>query len=257
MVNDKGFEGLVVKMNNNQRTVINNRIYAEAGVSLSNLVKVSTEKGLTGLEWAAGIPQATLGGAIRGNAGAFGSSMADLVQKVEVLSMSSQEGEILRFTQDRLHNPVIIDYKLQDCKFNYRDSIFKQNNNNIILSAELELKKSNPKKIQETIKEYLKTRKESLKQPLEYPSAGSVFKNPFNQAAGYLIDQAGLKEKRIGQAMVSEKHANFIVNLGGAKAKNVIKLIKSIKKTVKRKYDIDLEEEIKYLGYSSSAKNLL
>jgi UDP-N-acetylmuramate dehydrogenase len=219
---------------------------------------------LFGLEWAAGIPRATLGGAIRGNAGAFGFNISDLVKQVKVLK----------------ENLEIVDYQVQDCCFNYRDSIFKRSfirsptpnslgdrkrdrrsptpnklgvgllnsdNSDIILSAKLELKQGNQEKSQRIIKEYLRQRKE--KQPLESFSAGSVFKNPSNQSAGYLIEQSGLKGKKVGQAMVSEKHANFIINLGGAQAKDVIKLIQLIKRTIKEKFNIDLEEEIQYLGF--------
>jgi UDP-N-acetylmuramate dehydrogenase len=160
----------------------------------------------------------------------------------------------------------IVDYQVQDCQFGYRDSIFKRSfirsptpnelgvgllnsllNSDIILSVELELKRGNQEKSQRIIKEYLRQRKE--KQPLESFSAGSVFKNPSNQSAGYLIEQSGLKGAKIGQVMISDKHANFIINLGGAQAKDVIKLIQLIKKTIKEKFNIDLEEEIQYLGF--------
>jgi UDP-N-acetylmuramate dehydrogenase len=250
LVSDDGFNGLVMLMNNEGRTVSNNIIFAEAGTRLSDLVKISTKAGLSGLEWAAGIPRATLGGAIRGNAGAFGFNISDLVKQVKVLK----------------ENLEIVDYQVQDCCFNYRDSIFKRSfirsptpnelgvgllnsllNSDIILSAKLELKQGNQEKSQRIIKEYLRQRKE--KQPLESFSAGSVFKNPSNQSAGYLIEQSGLKGKKVGQAMVSEKHANFIINLGGAQAKDVIKLIQLIKRTIKEKFNIDLEEEIQYLGF--------
>lgn len=118
---------------------------------------------------------------------------------------------------------------------------------NIIFSVELELKKGDKKTSQELIKEY--TKKRISTQPLKYPSAGCIFKNVPGQGAGRLIDQAGLKGVKIGQAMISDKHANFIINLGGAKSEDVIKLIKLIKKTIKEKYDINLEEEIQYLGF--------
>jgi len=116
-----------------------------------------------------------------------------------------------------------------------------------IISVELELKKGDKKKSQELIKGYTKKRKAT--QPLEYPSAGCIFKNVPGQGAGRLIDQAGLKGTKIGQAMISDKHANFIINLGGAKSEDVVKLIKLIKKTIKQKHNIDLEEEIQYLGF--------
>ena len=211
-------------MNSEQRTVSSNKIYAEAGVKLSDLVRVSIENNLTGLEWAAGIP-GTVGGAVAVNASAFGEEMKNLVS------------DIKRYKK-------------------------------IILSVELKLKKNAQKNL---IKKYFTYRRQT--QPLDYPSAGCIFKNPsqlgnkmgaapFSRGlpplsplpAGYLIDQCGLKEKKIGQAMISEKHANFIVNCGplrrgasGAKAKDVIKLIQLIKKTVQKKFNLDLEEEIEYL----------
>ena len=118
--------------------------------------------------------------------------------------------------------------------------------NKIIISVELDLKKGNKNISQELIKEYTQKRKNT--QPLEYPSAGCIFKNTSGQGAGRLIDQAGLKGTKVGQAMISEKHANFIINLGGAKSDDVINLIKLVKQTIKDKFDLELEEEIQYLG---------
>jgi UDP-N-acetylmuramate dehydrogenase len=230
LVSDKGFDGVVIKIENCKLKIVNCKITVDAGVLLTKLVNESVKAGLTGLEWAAGIP-GTIGGAIRGNAGALGSSMADLIKTVEVFDIT---------------NLKIQTFENKDCKFGYRDSVFKHNKNLIIFSAELELKKGDRKKSEKLIKEYLKQRKE--KQPLEYPSAGSIFKNPNGRAAGYLIEQCGLKGKKIGKAMISEKHANFIVNLGNAKAKDVKKLIDLCKEKVKEKFGIELEEEIEYLG---------
>ncbi len=202
LVSDKGFNGLVILMNNKEIRVDNNLIRADAGAKLSDLVRISIDNNLAGLEWAIGIP-GTIGGAVKVNTSAFGSDISELVKNI----------------------------KKKD---------------NIIISVELELKKGNKKTSQEMIKKYSKHRKE--RQPLEYPSAGCIFKNPINQKAGYLIEHSSLKGKQIGQAQVSEKHANFIINLGVAKSKNVKDLIKLIKKTVKKKFDIELEEEIQYLG---------
>ena len=231
LISDSGFTGLVIKIENCKLKIENCIIYADAGINLGNLVEESVNAGLSGLEWAIGIP-GTIGGAIRGNAGALGSSMADLIKTVEVFDIT---------------NLKIQTFKNKDCKFGYRDSIFKHNKNLIIFSAELELKKGDRKKSEKLIKEYLKQRKE--KQPLEYPSAGSIFKNPNGRAAGYLIEQCGLKDKKIGKAMISEKHANFIVNTGNAKAKDVKKLIDLCKEKVKEKFGIELEEEIELIGF--------
>ena len=231
LVLDKGFDGLVIKVKSQKSKVKNNKIYVDGGVLLSKIVEESTKRGLSGLEWAAGI-YGTIGGAIRGNAGAFGCSMAEITKTVEVLEIKNKRLKIKNL-------------KNKDCKFGYRDSIFKHNKNLIILSVELELKKGDKEKSQQLIKEYLKQRKE--KQPLEYPSAGSIFKNPRQYSAGYLIEQCGLKGAKINGAMVSKKHANFIVNIGGAKAKDVVKLINLCKQKVKEKFKIKLEEEIEYL----------
>ena len=211
LVSDNGFDGLVIK----------------TGRPLSLYVS-------KGLEWAAGIP-GTIEGAVYGNAGAFGKSMKDVVETVEVFD--TKTGKIKFF-------------KNKDCKLGYRDSVFKKKKNLIILSVRIKLKKSDPKKI----KEYLRQRKE--KQLLGYASAGSVFVNPClagrrakGLTAGQLIEKCNLKGKRIGHVKISEKHANFIVNLGKGKAKDVKKLINLIKKTIKKKFKINLEEEIQYLGF--------
>ncbi len=267
LVSDQGYKGLVIKIENcklktelptkfwwranvKKRTkssspIENCKVGAESGVPLGKLVNISIEKSLTGLEWAAGIP-GTVGGAVYGNCGAFQKSMKDIIEKVEVF-----DTEELR----------IMNYELSDCQFGYRDSIFKRNKNLIILSAKTQLKKGKKKEIQKKIKEYLNYKKE--KQPLNYPSAGSIFKNPPRFSAGELvkedkssssrlaaarlIEKCGLKGKRIGSAKISEKHANFIVNLGGGKAKNVMRLINLAKKKVKKKFKINLEEEIQHL----------
>lgn len=202
LVSDDGYKGLVIK----------------TGKPLSSYVS-------KGLEWAAGIP-GTVEGAVYGNAGAFGKSMKDAVESVEVFDAEIKKIKV---------------FKNRDCKFAYRDSIFKRNKNLIILSVKIKSKKSNPKKI----KKYFKYKKE--KQPLDYASAGSVFKNPEGFSAGELVEKCGLKGKRIGNVKISEKHANFIVNLGQGRAKDVKKLIKLIKKKVKEKFGIKLEEEIELL----------
>jgi len=237
LVSDKGYEGLVI---NFQFSIFNfqkNKIVAGAGLPLGKLVNISMGKELTGLEWAAGIP-GTVGGAIVGNAGAFGKSMGNIVKEVEALDFKTLKRKKL---------------KNKDCKFGYRDSIFKRKRNLIILSAIFQLRKGNKNEIQKKMKEYLNCRKS--KQPLNFPSAGSIFKNPSGFSAGELIEKCGLKGKKIGNVKISEKHANFFINLGNggnlpaARAKDVIKLIKLIKKKVKNKFKIDLEEEIQLLGF--------
>jgi UDP-N-acetylmuramate dehydrogenase len=215
LVSDKGYKGVVIKF----------------GRSLSSYVS-------RGLDWAAGIP-GTIEGAVYGNAGAFGKSMEDAVKSVEGLDVKTGKIRI---------------FKNRDCRFGYRNSIFKKRKNLVILSVEIKSGKSNPKKI----KEYLDYRR---RRHPRLPSAGSVFKNPAPSSgtgrgigdtpAAILIHQAGLTGKKIGQAQISEKHSNFIVNLGNASAKDVKKLISFVKKSVRKKFKIKLDKEIQYLGFKN------
>lgn len=258
LFSDKGFNGLVIKLKISDYKLKDKTIIAEAGISLAQLVQISVNNSLTGLEWAVGIP-GTLGGAIRGNAGAMGHSISEVIKNVIVL-VNNKKNQKLKIKK----------ISKKGCKFGYRESIFKRNPNLIILSAEIQLKKGNLKEIQKKINEYLIKRKN---QPQE-PSAGCVFKNveiadlfrsrksdkeifkirgqliPVRDgkiSAGWLIEQCNLKGKKIGQAKISEKHANFIVNLGKAKAKDVLTLINLIKKRVKNKFGIQLKEEIEII----------
>ncbi len=226
LFSDNGFDGLVIKLENTNNELRNNTIYAQAGVMLSSIVNIAEEAGLSGLEWAGGIP-GTVGGAARGNAGAFDSSVSDIVKSVEALDVSNLE---------------IKNYKIEDCEFGYRNSIFKKNKNLIILSIEIELQKGDRIEIEKQIQEYKNYRKEH--HPLKFSSAGSIFKNPSGFSAGELIEKSGLKGKIIGDAQISEKHCNFIINLGRAEAKDVLALINLVKKEVKNKFDINIEEEI-------------
>lgn len=180
-----------------------------------------------GLEWAAGIP-GTIQGAVCGNAGAFKKSMKDIVKEVEVFDAENEK---------------IKNFKNKDCHFSYRNSIFRKKKKLIILSVKIKTRKSNAKRI----KQYLDYRKRT--QPLNFPSAGSIFKNPKGFSAAELIEKCGLKGKKIGRVKISEKQANFIVNLGNGKAGDVKKLIKLIKKKTKDKFGIKLEEEIEFLGF--------
>jgi len=182
---------------------------------------------LKGLEWAVGIP-GTIQGAVWGDAGAFKKSMKNTVKEVEVFDTKTGKVKI---------------FKNKDCQFSYRNSIFRKKKSLIILSVKIKSKKSNIQKV----KQYLEYRKKT--QPLKFPSAGSIFKNPPKKTAGYLIEECGLKGKKIGQAQISKKHANYIVNLGDGKARDVKKLINLIKRKVKSKFGVNLEEEIQYLGF--------
>ena len=257
LVSDKGFNGILIKIRNTKYEIPacpagrqNTKIMAEAGVMLGELVNILAKTGLSGLEWAAGIP-GTVGGAIFGNAGAFGSSMKNIVKKVEAFDVKTQKIKIFRGLAS------------EDCKFSYRDSIFIKNKNLIILSAVLQLKKGKKSEIEKKVKENLNYRRE--RQPLNFPSAGSIFKNPAGFFAGELgeedkssssafaaarlIEECGLKGKKIGNVKISEIHSNFIVNLGRGTAKDVMRLIKIIKNKVKKKFGVILEEEVQFLGF--------
>lgn len=233
LISDKGFKGLVIKILNIKYHILNTKIVAEAGVVLGQLVNASANAGLTGLEWATGIP-GTVGGAVFGNVGWPNNkkNISSVIEVVEVL-------EIKPKSKTKIRN-----YKSKDCKFGYRDSIFKRRKNLIILSVSLKLKKGNKKKIKKEISEIFKKRKEKI--PGGF-SAGSVFKNPTGFSAGQLIEKCGLKGKKIGGAEIPEKHANFIINSGSAKAKDVEKLINLAKKEVKNAFKIKLIEEIQIL----------
>jgi UDP-N-acetylmuramate dehydrogenase len=232
LVSDEGFKGLVLKIDFNEIEIEENSVICGAGVSLSELLKRLTEEGLSGLEWAAGIP-GTVGGAIRGNAGAFEGSMSDCIREIEALEINPE----IRIKK----------YNKEESKFNYRSSIFKNKKDIVIINALFELEKGNREKIKKDIEKYLNYRKE--KHPLSFPSAGSIFKNPVDNSAANLIDKSGLKGEQIGGAKVSEKHANFIVNSGEAKAEDVLELIALVKKRVKKKFGIELEEEIELVGF--------
>ncbi len=251
LVSDKGYKGMIIKMGNNGIKINNRSIIADAGVSLRTVVKLATDSVLTGLEWAEGIP-GSVGAAVYGNVGAFGSTMANNIKSVRVLDIRSLKIKTL---------------SQKDCRFNNKHSIFKVNKDLIILSVVLEVKPGEKNVITQEVKRFGDYRKAN--HPLSFPSAGCIFKNytkkitnknllkkypelnEFNKGSriptSYLIDKAGVKGKKIGGAQVSEKHANFIINTGGAKAEDVVKLIKVVKQKVKAKFNIKLEEEVQHL----------
>jgi UDP-N-acetylmuramate dehydrogenase len=198
-----------------------------AGVSIVDLLTYCRESRLGGLEFLAGVP-GTVGGAITMNAGAFGKEIGSSVEEIHVITV---QGEV-----------VVIDGS--QLRFSYR--ALETEKGNLIIRARLRLVREAEGVVAERIKKYLKIRKET--QPLEYPSAGSVFKNPPNDYAGRLIEKSGLKGERIGGAMISEKHANYIVNTGGASAKDILALLSMARETVKRETGIELEPEIKIVG---------
>ena len=272
LISDKGFDGLVIRITNYELRIKNNRIFVGSGMPLIKLINESIKNNLTGLEWAAGIP-GTVGGAVVNNAGANGKCMADVVESVEMLEKTPPS---LPLSGEELSPPDkggwgVRKLTNKKCQFKYRNSIFKKEKRFIILNVILKLNKGDREESKKTIAEILKLRKE--KQPLEYPSAGSVFKNPVvddghlaklikeypelkNIAknntipAGWLIGQIDeLKNKKIGGVMISEKHCNFIVNFNNAKAEEMVILISLIKQKVRTHFGIQLREEIEYVGF--------
>ncbi|MFA7466460.1 MAG: UDP-N-acetylmuramate dehydrogenase, partial [Parcubacteria group bacterium] len=225
LVSDNGLDGLAIKISNSSIEIKDREVFCGAGTSLSQLAMETAKNNLGGLEWAAGIP-GTVGGAIAGNAGAFGGEISDNL--IEVKTLSVEEGKLMTFEK-------------KDCDFGYRNSLFKKNSGKFILiSAVFDLEAGKREESEKKIGDIIKKRKE--KQP-RYPSAGSFFKNPVVNKeeiinkferdtglkikddkipAGWLIEEVGLKGKKIGGAKVSEKHSNFIINTGNATAEDVI-----------------------------------
>jgi UDP-N-acetylmuramate dehydrogenase len=226
LITDKGFRGMVIKLENKEEKVLGEKITVGAGFKLGELVKLASDNNLSGLEFLAGIP-GTVGGAVVGNAGAWQQNIGDKVERVKVLDEKNQIQWFNRI----------------DCQFDYRQSRFK-NKKEIILAIEFVLKKENSLIIKERIKEYLSKRQS---QPKAF-SAGCIFINPKPKSAGDLIEKCGLKGTRKNNAEISPLHANFIVNHGGAKAKDMLELISLVKQKVKEKFGINLEEEITILG---------
>lgn len=227
LVSDEGIRGAVLRLDGDFRKITlvdDTTIFCGAGATLAYLCKFALNCGLSGLEFAWGIP-GTVGGAVFMNAGAYDGEMKDVVHSVSHISPS---GEIGRTEKDNL-------------KFGYRTSVYRSNNM-IITGVTLKLKKGNPDEIRAKMDDYMSRR--STKQPLEYPSAGSVFKRPEGNYAGALIEQCGLKGKTCGGAQVSEKHAGFIINKSNATAKDVRDLIGEIQNTVADKTGYNLECEL-------------
>ena len=231
LVSDKGIDGVVIHLDgdfNRIKVLDEKTIYCGAGVSLAKLCNFACEKSLSGLEFAWGIP-GSVGGAVYMNAGAYGGEMKDVVEFVHHIN---EDNTIERFDTDKL-------------EMSYRHSVYCHHNY-VITGVALRLQPDSQVEIRKRMDEYMQRRKD--KQPIEYPSAGSVFKRPQGYYAGTLIQQAGLKGKCIGDAQVSEKHAGFIINTGKATCKDVTALIKYVQRTVKNGFGVDLECEIKTVG---------
>lgn len=230
LVGDGGYRGAVIQIYKNMSavTVEGTEITVQAGALLSSVAAAAKNAALTGFEFAGGIP-GTMGGAVVMNAGAYGGEMKDVLTEVTVMD---EEGEIVTLPADKL-------------ELGYRTSIIKTAGY-IVLEAKLQLKEGNPEVIRETMKDL--TIRRTTKQPLEYPSAGSTFKRPEGYFAGKLIMDSGLAGYQVGGAQVSEKHCGFVINAGGATARDVRTLMDNVRDIVYKKYGVTLEPEVKFLG---------
>lgn len=225
---DEFYDGFLIKLDNfKDITIRKNIIKVGAGYILSKLALETCNMGFKGLEFAVGIP-GTLGGAVFNNSGAYNSDMGYVVDQITVLTPD--------YKIKTLYN--------EQLDFHYRTSFLKKNDGYICLDVTIKLELGNKEELKEIIEDRKRRRLES--QPIEYPSAGSVFRNPKNEHVGKIIEDLGFKGKRVGDASVSKKHANFIINEGKATGKDVIQLISQIKRKVKEEYGIDLvlEQEI-------------
>ncbi len=229
LVSDDGIDGIVISPAKSLKKleIKNNLINAESGVMLGKLVKESIKRNLSGLESLIGVP-GTLGGALVMNAGAFGREISNYLKSVEIMT---SKGKLKSYISNEID-------------FSYRHSSFRTDE--FILLAKFELDYEKPDIIEKKKKIASKGRKTN--QPLRFRSAGSVFKNPKNYAAGYLIDKAGLKGTRIGDAEISTHHANFFVNHGSATSSDITKLIRLARSNVLEQFGIELELEIRTLG---------
>jgi len=230
LVSDDGIDGIVITLGKSLKKLLikGTSVYCQSGVMLGKFVKECISRSLSGVESLIGVP-GTVGGAVIMNAGAFGSEISNYLKKITVMTMSGK----------------LKSYKVDDIHFSYRNSSFQ--NNEILISAEFELIQSDKKSVVEKKSIASGGRKKS--QPLKYRSAGSIFKNPDEGAAGFYIDKAGLKGSKSGDAEISPIHANFFVNHGSAKASDIVELIRLARKTVKEKFGIMLELEIITLGF--------
>ena len=228
LVRDEGYRGIVLQIKLEDIKIDGTNVSVGAGVKNAVLFKKLLNNNLTGFEFASGIP-GTIGGAIKMNAGAYGSEMKDIVKEVTYLDY---DGNIHTISNE-------------ECEFSYRHSRFF-GEKAIILETKLILEKGNKEEIQEKVTELAKQRKE--KQPLEYPNAGSTFKRGENYITAKLIDECGLKGYSIGGAQVSEKHAGFIINKNSATAKDILDLIEYVQEVVKEKTGEDIKLEVEIIG---------
>ncbi|TSC68822.1 MAG: UDP-N-acetylmuramate dehydrogenase [Parcubacteria group bacterium Gr01-1014_66] len=255
LIADTGFDGMIIRMIGRRAYVVGETLIADAGVMMARASALAAQEGLTGFEWAVGVP-GTIGGSVRGNAGCFGGEMQDVVEKVVAI-----EGELGK----------IKEFGGSECMFAYRDSVFKHAPEWIVAEVTLMLKKGNQEAIRSRMQKIIQER--ASKQDIGTQCAGCIFKNisweeipnkekliadfpdfaqfidRMHMPASFLIDQAGLKEERIGSIVISPKHANFFVNEGGGSADDVKKLIACVKEEVKKKFQVSIKEEIQYVGF--------
>ena len=230
LVGDKGFRGVVIQLYKNfdGLSIEGTRVTAKSGAMLIRVAKEAGKAGLTGLEFASGIP-GTIGGAMVMNAGAYGGEMKDVVTAVTVLT---KDGDIKTLTGSEMN-------------FRYRGSVV-EDEGYIVLEAVMELKEGNLEEIQARIDELSLQRR--TKQPIEYPSAGSTFKRPEGYFAGKLIQDTNLRGYQVGGAQVSEKHCGFVINAGGATAADVMQLMQDVSDKVNAQFGVTLEPEVKRIG---------
>ena len=232
LVREGGIKGFVLKLDFNEFKIKRNAneilITVEAGMSLAALSAIALKEEIEGLEFLSGIP-GTIGGAVRMNAGAYGTEMKDIVLKTKVMTY---DGKVKNLT-------------LEEQNFSYRNSAFA-NNEFIILETTLKLKKGNKEEIEAKMKEYALSRKNS--QPLEYPNAGSTFKRVEGKITAKLIDECGLKGFNVGDAEISRKHAGFVVNTGNATAEDVLSLVDYVKNKVYEKFKKEIQLEVEVIG---------
>ncbi len=228
LVRDGGIRGIVVSLGNLKamRREPDHVLYAEGGVGMPTLIGYALRRSLAGLEWGAGIP-GTVAGCVVMNAG---TRLGEMKDSLKAVRMVNQHGRV-------------VDIPATDIPFSYRRAHLPRG---IVAGVWLQLKPGDQQQIEKTVKDYLQYRKDT--QPLTLPSAGCVFKNPPRESAGRLVEAAGLKGARIGDAQVSEKHANFMVNVGSARAQDVLTLIKQVRAAVKQKSGVALELELKVVG---------
>jgi UDP-N-acetylmuramate dehydrogenase len=232
LVSDEGIRAAVINLEKglSKLWADDTTVFVEAGVMMARYVDFCIQRGLGGMEMLAGIP-GTMGGAIVMNAGAYGGEISNHIVDVEVL----RQGRVVRV-------------KREDAGFAYRRSNFASD---IVLHAQFKFPRAERSEMMKRRRELLLKRGES--QPLDLPNSGSVFKNPEGSFAAKLIDEAGLKGQQIGGAKISEKHGNFIVNLGNAKAADILELVKLVRKTVAQRFNVKLDLEVKLIGFPESA----